>query len=119
MVTGVNDFTFTAFTQTHYYRNQIIPLIFATFGTEGTDSTIGGNTEWLITDHWSATIGFDAFLGKSHQHNVGANSVFQVGHTAPQDAAYSETIFGPAHMQAGGAQRNKDDEFWARIRYRF
>jgi hypothetical protein len=119
LITGVNDFTFTAFTQTHYYRDQIIPLIFATFGTEGTDSTIGGNTEWLITDHWSATIGFDAFLGKSHQHNVGANAVFQAGHTAPQDAPYSETIFGPAHMQAGGAQRNKDDEFWTRIRYRF
>jgi hypothetical protein len=32
IVTGVNDFTFTAFTQTHYYRDQIIPLIFATFG---------------------------------------------------------------------------------------
>jgi hypothetical protein len=119
LVTGVNDFTFTAFTQTHYYRDQIIPLIFATFGTEGTDSTIGGNTEWLITNHWSATIGFDAFLGKSHQHNVGSNAVFQAGHTTPQDAPYSETIFGPAHMQAGGAQRNKDDEFWTRIRYRF
>jgi len=78
-----------------------------------------GNTEWLITDHWSAAIGFDAFLGKSHQHNIGSNAAFQAGHTAPQDAAYSETIFGPSHMQAGGAQRNKDDEFWTRIRYRF
>ena len=37
LVTGSNDFTFTAFTQTHYYRDQIIPLIFAAFGTEGTD----------------------------------------------------------------------------------
>ena len=65
LVTGTNDFTFTAFTQTHYYRDQIIPLIFAAYGTEGTDATIGGNNEWLINDHWSAVIGFDAFLGKT------------------------------------------------------
>ena len=26
LVTGTNNFTFTAFTQTHYYRDQIIPL---------------------------------------------------------------------------------------------
>jgi hypothetical protein len=119
LVTGVNDFTFTAFTQTHYYRGQIIPLIFATFGTEGTDSTIGANTEWLIDNHWSAVISVDTFLGKSHQHNIGGNAALQAGTTAPQDAAYSETIFGPSHMQAGGAQRNKDDEFWTRLRYRF
>ena len=81
LVTGTNDFTFTAFTQTHYYRDQIIPLIFAAFGTEGTDATIGGNTEWLINDHWSATLGADAFLGKSHQHNIGQNAVFQAGHS--------------------------------------
>jgi Protein of unknown function (DUF1302) len=119
LVTGTNDFTFTAFTQTHYYRDQIIPLVFAAFGTEGTDATIGGNTEWLINDHWSAVIGADAFLGKSHQHNIGQNAVFQLGHTTQADAPYSESIFGPAHMGAGGAQRNKDDEFWTRIRYRF
>jgi hypothetical protein len=123
IVTGVNDFTFTAFTQTHYYRDQIIPLIFAAFGTEGTDATIGGNTEWLISDHWSATIGVDAFLGKSHQHNVGPNALFQQrafgGLQPPQDAPYSESVFGPAHMQAGGAERNVMDEFWTRLRYRF
>jgi hypothetical protein len=119
LVTGVNDFTFTAFTQTHYYRDQIIPLIFAAFGTEGTDATIGGNTEWLINDHWSAVLGFDAFVGKSHQHNIGQNAVFQAGKTTEADAPYSESVFGPAHMGAGGAQRNKDDEFWTRIRFRF
>ena len=119
LVTGVNDFTFTAFTQTHYYRDQIIPLIFAAFGTEGTDATIGGNTEWLINDHWSAVLGADAFLGKSHQHNIGMNAPFQAGSQPFQTAPYSESVFGPAHMQAGGAQRNHDDEFWTRIRYRF
>ncbi|MGD0136819.1 MAG: DUF1302 family protein [Bryobacteraceae bacterium] len=119
LITGVNDFTFTAFTQTHYYRDQIIPLIFAAFGTQATDATIGGNTEWLINDHWSASVGVDAFVGKSIQHNIGPNAAFQAGHTAPQDAPYSESIFGPAAMQAGGAQRNKDDEFWTRLRYRF
>ena len=119
LVTGTNDFTFTAFTQTHYYRDQIIPLIFAAFGTEGTDATIGGNTEWLINDHWSTTLGVDAFVGKSHQHNIGQNAVFQAGLTTPSNAPYSESVFGPAHMGAGGAQRNKDDEFWGRIRYRF
>jgi hypothetical protein len=119
LVTGTNDFTFTAFTQTHYYRDQIIPLIFAAFGTEGTDATIGGNTEWLINDHWSASLGADAFLGKSHQHNIGPNAAFQSASQPQQEAPYSESIFGPAHMGAGGAQRNKDDEFWTRIRFRF
>jgi hypothetical protein len=119
LITGTNNFTFTAFTQTHYYRDQIIPLIFAAFGSEGTDATIGGNLEWLINDHWSAVIGADAFLGKSHQHNLVVDSAFQVGHTAPQNVPYTESFFGPAHMGAGGAQRNKDDEFWTRIRYRF
>jgi uncharacterized protein DUF1302 len=119
LVTGTNNFTFTAFTQTHYYRDQIVPLIFAAFGTEGTDATIGGNTEWLINDHWSASLGVDAFLGKSHQHNIGQNAVFQAGTQPAQDAPYSESVFGPAHMGAGGAQRNKDDEFWTRLRYRF
>jgi len=118
IVTGANDFTFTAFTQTHYYRDQVIPLIFAAFGTQGTDATIGGNTEWLINDHWSATLGFDAFLGKSHQHNVGAIAWLNT-RTSPQTQAYSESVFGQAHMGAGGAQRNTDDEFWTRIRYRF
>ncbi|HVB78510.1 MAG TPA: DUF1302 family protein [Candidatus Binataceae bacterium] len=118
LITGTNDFTFTAFTQTHYYRDQIVPLIFAAFGTQGTDATIGGNTEWLINDHWSASVGMDAFLGMSHQHNVGAIAWLN-SRTAPQDQAYSESVFGQAHMQAGGAQRNTDDEFWTRIRYRF
>ena len=118
LVTGTNNFTFTAFTQTHYYRDQIVPLIFAAFGTEGTDATIGGNTEWLINDHWSASVGFDAFLGKSHQHNVGAIAWLNT-RTAPQDQGYSESVFGQAHMGAGGAQRNVDDEFWTRIRFRF
>ncbi len=121
LVSGTNDFTFTAFTQTHYYRDQIIPLIFAAFGTEGTDATIGGNNEWLINDHWSAVVGFDAFLGKSHQHNVGAIAWLNTrsAGASGQDLPYSESVFGQAHMGAGGAQRNTDDEFWTRLRYRF
>jgi hypothetical protein len=124
IITGVNDFTYTAFTQTHYYRDQIIPLVFAAFGSEGTDATIGGNTEWLINDHWSTTVGVDAFLGKSHQHDLGTFAQAQAtgagGYTPPaRDASFSETAFGVAHMGAGGAQRNKDDEFWWRLRYRF
>ncbi len=119
LVTGTNNFTFTAFSQTHYYRDQIIPLIFGAFGTEGTDATVGGNVEWLVNDHWSAVLGFDAFLGKSHQHNLGPDSIFNQGFKPPQAVPYTQDVFGPAHMGAGGAQRNKDDEFWTRIRYRF
>jgi hypothetical protein len=119
IVTGANNFTFTAFTQTHYYRDQIIPLIFGAFGTQGSDATIGGNTEWLINDHWSASVGVDAFLGYSRQHNLGMNAIFQKGLMPATDAKYSESVWGPAQMQAGGAQRNFDDEFWTRIRYRF
>jgi hypothetical protein len=113
IVTGVNDFIFTAFTQTHYYRDQIIPLMFAAFGTEGTDATIGGDVEYLYSDHWSARIGADAFVGKEHTHDVGPYAAFNGGNP------FSETVFGYAHEQAGGAQRNKMDEFWFRIRYRF
>jgi hypothetical protein len=119
LVTGTNNFTFTAFTQTHYYRDQIIPLIFAAYGTEGTDATIGGNNEWLINDHWSAVIGFDAFLGKTTLQNLGPNAAFQAGHTTAADAPFSPDVFGPARSQAGGGQKNLDDEFWTRIRYRF
>jgi hypothetical protein len=122
LVTCVNNFTFTFFTQTHYYGDMIIPLIFAAYST-GTDATIGGNVQYLITDHWSATVGFDAFLGISHQHNVGPDALFQSrafgGLQPPQDEPYSETIFGPAQDLAGGAERNVMDEFWTRVRYRF
>ncbi len=119
LVTGTNDFTFTAFTQTHYYRDQIIPLVFAAFGTEGTDATIGGNTEWLISDHWSATVGVDAFLGKTMYQNLGMNAVFQKGFTTPNNAPFSPDVFGPARSGAGGGQKNLADEFWTRLRYRF
>jgi len=122
IITGVNDFTLTAFTQTHYYRDQIIPLIFAAFGTEGTDATIGGDVEWLLTDHWSARLGIDAFLGKQHQHDVGTFTQFNTGSgaTIPGVAnPFTESAFGAGHMQAGGAERNVMDEFWTRIRYRF
>ncbi len=113
IVTGVNDFIFTGFTQTHYYRDQIIPTTFFAFGSEGTDATIGGDVEYLLSDHWSARLGADAFLGKENKHDVGPFTAFQGGHP------FSETVFGYAHEQAGGAQRNKDDEFWVRVRYRF
>src|SRR5207249_3145250 len=107
-----NSYTLTAFTQTHYYRDQVIPLLFVAYGTEGTDATIGGDVEWLITDHWSARLGFDAFVGRRNRHDVGPFAGF-IG------TALSESVFGFAHEQAGGQQRDKDDEFWSRLRYRF
>ena len=120
IISGVNDFTFTLFTQTHYYRDQIIPLIFGAFGTEGTDATVGGNVEWLLSDHWSAQVGIDAFLGKSHTHDLGTFATFcKITPSCALGAPFSESAFGAGHMQAGGAERNVMDEFWTRIRYRF
>ena len=123
IITGVNDFTLTAFTQTHYYRDQIIPLIFGAFGTEGTDATIGGDVEWLLSDHWSARVGVDAFLGKQHQHDLATFATFcKITPSCAEGQTFqpfSETAFGAGHMQAGGAERNVMDEFWTRIRYRF
>ncbi len=123
IITGVNDFTLTAFTQTHYYRDQIIPLLFGAFGTEGTDATIGGDVEWLLSDHWSARVGIDAFVGKQHQHDLGTFATFCKITPSCADGQtfqpFSETAFGAGHMQAGGAERNVMDEFWTRIRYRF
>ena len=112
LITGVSDSTFTAFTQTHYYRDQIIPLIFATFGTEGTDSTIGGNTEWLITDHGFGQCRRRRIPGQvaSAQHRSRTRRSRRATRR-PKTRRTARTIFGPAHMQAGGAQRNKDDEF--------
>ena len=93
----MNDFTFTAFTQTHYYRDQIIPLIFATFGTEGTDSTIGGNTEWLITDHWSASVGFDA-LWASRISTTSERMRYSGGaHSSPRRAVQRDHLRSGAH----------------------
>ncbi|MGH7843211.1 MAG: DUF1302 family protein [Candidatus Binataceae bacterium] len=123
IITGVNNFTLTAFTQTHYYRDQVIPLAFVAFGTEGTDATIGGDTEWLISNHWSARLGIDAFLGKQHQHDLSTFATFCK--ITPSCAGgqtfqpFSETAFGAGHEQAGGAERNVMDEFWTRVRYRF
>jgi hypothetical protein len=123
IITGVNDFTLTAFTQTHYYRDQVIPTIFGAYGTEGTDATVGGDVEWLITDHWSARLGIDAFLGKSHQHDLATFATFcKITPSCAQGQTFqpfSETAFGAGHMQAGGAERNVMDEFWTRVRYRF
>ena len=120
IITGSNNFILTLFTQTHYYRDQIIPLIFGAFGIEGTDATVGGNVEWLISDHWSAQLGIDAFLGKYVAHDLATFATFcQITPSCAPGAPFSETGFGAGREQAGGAERNVMDEFWTRIRYRF
>lgn len=126
----LSSYTFTAFVQTHYNRDRIIPLIFAAEDTKGTDAEIGGNVEWLLNNHWSSQIGFTAFLGKANRFDLMYDSAVHPGcgapafgggaHPActPNQANYTEQDNGLA-QEPIGAMRNVYDEIWTRVRYRF
>lgn len=112
---GAHDnFIFTFFVQNQYFRDQLVYLLFGAYGTTGVDGTLGGNAEYLITNHWSVQIGITAFLGTTREHDLTTFARFTT-----DGRPFSETGFGIGHMQAGGSERNQMNEFWARIRYRF
>jgi len=127
----LSSYIFTAFVQTHYYRDRIIPLIFAAEDTKGTDAEIGGNVEWLINNNWSAQIGTTAFLGKANQFDLFYDTAVHPGCASPpgfgglphapctlnQDR-YTEQGSGLAEEPIG-SMRNVYDEIWTRLRYRF
>ncbi len=115
IVSENNNFIFTVFAQNHFMRDQLVYLVFGAFGTAAQDGTTGGNIEYLITNNWSVTLGFTAFLGARHKHDLGAFGVF----TGDPSNPYTEAGFGLFHMQAGGSERNQMNEFWGRLRYRF
>jgi hypothetical protein len=126
----LSSYIFTAFIQTHYYRDQVIPLIFAAEDTKGTDGEIGGNVEWLLNDHWSTQVGFTAFVGKANVFDLSYDTAVHPACGAPtfggrphppcthNEAAYTEQVFGLA-QEPIGALRNVYDEIWTRLRYRF
>jgi hypothetical protein len=124
---GSNEnFIFTSFAQTQYWRDQIVALVFGAYGVTGKDGTLGGNVEYLYDNHWSAQLGLTAFVGVRREHDIGPFALFTTDTPPEQLAAnplnhrpFTETGFGIGHMQAGGSERNQMDEFWARIRYRF
>jgi hypothetical protein len=115
IVSENNNFIFTVFAQNHFMRDQLVYLVFGAFGTAAQDGTTGGNIEYLITNNWSVTLGFTAFIGARHKHDLGAFGVF----TGDPSNPYTEAGFGLFHMQAGGSERNQMNEFWGRLRYRF
>jgi hypothetical protein len=123
-VPRLSSYIFTAFVQTHYYRDRIIPLVFAAYDTQGTDAELGGNVEWLINDHWSAQIGTTAFLGKANRFDLSWDSAVHPGCTGavpactPNQRNYTEQVFGLAEEPLG-AFRDVYDEIWTRLRYRF
>lgn len=110
-----NNFIFTVFAQNHFMRDQLVYLVFGAFGTAAQDGTTGGNIEYLISNNWSVTLGFTAFIGGRHRHDLSTFGVF----TGDPNNPYSEAGFGLFHMQAGGSERNQMNEFWGRLRYRF
>jgi len=126
----LSSYIFTAFVQGHYYRDRIIPLIFAAEDTKGTDAEIGGNVEWLINNHWSAQLGFTAFLGKDNKFDLmydapvhpgcGAPTFGGLPHSpcTPNQSNYTVQASGLAEEPIG-ALRNTYDEIWTRLRYRF
>ena len=71
IVSENNNFIFTVFAQNHFMRDQLVYLVFGAFGTAAQDGTTGGNIEYLITNNWSVTLGFTAFLGARHRHDLG------------------------------------------------
>jgi hypothetical protein len=112
---GSNDnFIFTAFAQTQYFRDQIVVLVFGAYGVTGNDGTTGGNVEYLVTNNWSLQLGVTGFLGSRREHDIGPFANFTT-----DGRPFTETGFGIGHMQAGGSERNQMDEFWGRARYRF
>ena len=115
IVSENNNFIFTVFAQNHFMRDQLVYLVFGAFGTAAQDGTTGGNIEYLITNNWSVTLGFTAFIGARHRHDLGAFGVF----TGDPSNPYTEAGFGLFHMQGGGSERNQMNEFWGRLRYRF
>jgi hypothetical protein len=129
-VPRLSSYIFTAFLQTHYYRDRIIPLVFGAWDTLGTDGELGGNVEWLINNHWSAQIGATAFLGKANRFDLSWDSAVHAGCLAPafggrahapctpSQSNYTEQTFGLA-QEPLGAFRNVYDEIWTRLRYRF
>ena len=126
IVSENNNFIFTVFAQNHFMRDQLVYLVFGAFGTAAQDGTTGGNIEYLITNNWSVTLGFTAFLGSRHRHDLGAFGVFNDGSCygglagpGSCQGPYTEAGFGLFHMQAGGSERNQMNEFWSRLRYRF
>lgn len=110
-----NNFIFTVFAQNHFMRDQLVYLVFGAFGTAAQDGTTGGNIEYLISNNWSVTLGFTAFIGGRHRHDLTTFGTF----TGNQNNPYTEAGFGLFHMQAGGSERNQMNEFWGRLRYRF
>jgi hypothetical protein len=115
-----NNFIFTSFAQTQYWRDQLVVLVFGAFGLTGTDATVGGNAEYLVTNNWSVQLGVTGFLGERKEHDIGPFSNFTTD-TFPDGShrPFTETGFGIGHMQAGGSERNQMDEFFSRVRYRF
>ena len=126
IVSEQNNFIFTVFAQNHFMRDQLVYLIFGAFGTAAQDGTTGGNIEYLISNNWSVTLGFTAFLGSRHRHDLTTFGVFNdgscyAGLAGPGSCQqpFTEAGFGLFHMQAGGSERNQMNEFWGRLRYRF
>jgi hypothetical protein len=112
---GSNEnFIFTSFAQTQYWRDQLVVLVFGAYGVTGKDGTLGGNVEYLYDNHWSIQLGTTAFVGVRREHDIGPFALFTT-----DGRPFTETGFGIGHMQAGGSERNQMDEFWGRIRYRF
>jgi hypothetical protein len=109
-----DNFIFTFFVQNQYFRDQLVYLLFGAYGTTGVDGTLGGNAEYLLTNHWSVQIGVTAFLGTTREHDLTTFARFTT-----DGRPFSESGFGIGHMQAGGSERNQMNEFWGRIRYRF
>lgn len=114
-----NNFTFTAFAQNQFMRDQLVYLIFGAYGTTGQDATTGGNVEYLITNNWSVQLGITAFFGKRTRHHLAGFAGFTGAATGPNANPFTEAGFGIGHMQAGGSERNQMNEFWGRLRYRF
>ncbi len=126
IVSEQNNFIFTVFAQNHFMRDQLVYLVFGAFGTAAQDGTTGGNIEYLINNNWSVTLGFTAFLGSRHRHDLTTFGVFNdgscyAGLSGPGSCQqpFTEAGFGLFHMQAGGSERNQMNEFWGRLRYRF
>lgn len=117
MITDPYVITTTAFAQTWYWQDRLIPLIYVAF-LPNADARAGGLwLEYLITNNWSVRGGVNAFAGSAKRHDTAQFC----GLVAPgPDGTVNcrqENFFGFAH-EGFGADRNKD-EFFFQWRFRF
>ncbi|MBI2876931.1 MAG: hypothetical protein HYY20_08620 [Candidatus Tectomicrobia bacterium] len=132
-----NTFMFTFALSTNYFHDRLNPSWFIAWSPNYRATTSGGAIEYLVTDHWSAKVGFNVIAGHHKRHYEGVASGFIPGHAAlglpnlgdspsPNRPNFSvpyrdlqEVSIGVAREGFGDYLSRQNDEVFFRLGYRF